>query len=489
MNFEPSQSTLEAWLDNTSCRDTSGVGICNRNGKSKCNDCNNCNIRTFFVSSPRVLPYLSRTTHVSRVFLDLSFLSRKDMMRFVSIVASPPHNIRHIVVRFMTNDHDMVYHCKLMDLLNELHQQKINHLRTLSFHNTTPLANSMLPLLRKVLLANDNIKTLKMAFDTIDPTIACFLVDVVSQGLALLQKLHLTFLSQPESEQAHDREELHSAWSNCFKRSAAVSRQIDTVHVTGYSALYFLSGIFPNITCNTMSCHDHSPTIPQILQEKDVIAMFHHCIQLKLKPCTSISFVAPAILSLQTLTLDVRHVRALDDDIAADIIQLLSHDRFPTLRHLTLFQRSMTNSQFLTFCALFHHGHDHHNLCYPNLSSLTLNVELPPPKLDDECRSAYLQIIRTCPAMVACRVSFLSMEDEYDHTRQEAHYLLMTNKMQIPRLLRLHNNDDGVSDTTKTCLSPSLWPHILSALHPHPSILFTLLKEKSSELIPHGNPS
>jgi hypothetical protein len=468
-----------------------GIENCNNgnDNNDKCNDCNNnCNSTTFVLSSRRVLNYLPRTTNVSRVFLDLSFLSSQDIVHFVSIAASPPHNIRHVVVGLRgdpntdpnnsTNDHCTK---KLMEFLHELHRQKLHHLETLRIQKTMPHDSTiLLPCLRKVLLTNVHLTTLDVAFDTMDLTVTSFLVDVLSQGLPLLQTLRLMFLSQTD-ELDHDTNSL--TWRHCFQRSAAVCRQIDSIHVTGYSAFSFLSEMFPNLSCSTMSCDDFSRTSPTYPR----VVTFHRCIQLHLTlRWTNVSLLANAIRTIvHTLTLDVRHVRALDHDIANSVIRLLSRT-FPNLRNLTLRQRSMTKSQFLQFCALFHHQHR-----YPNLASLTLNI----CKLHfDECRMAYLQIIQKCPTIVNTSASFLD-----DATNREAQYLCIANKIQLPQLLRLHHDDDGhcdsvyndsddnddnnrASDSAKS-IPLGLWSHMLSALHPHPSILYTLLKEKSPELI------
>ena len=465
MNFEPSHSALEAWLYRGKCRA----------GNVNDDDGDKCNLKTFFISSRKILNYLPRATHISRVCVDLSFLSPADIAYFVSIAASPPYNISRILVRHNPNgDHQR----QLMKLLNELHQQKLHHLESLSFKTTMPLTNPMLPLLQKVILANIRLTTLGLTFDTIDPTIACFLIHVLSNGLPLLKKLHLTFHSQAQTEPDIDADQdaQDLAWIDCFRRSAKVCRQIETVQVNGYKAFYFLSQIFPNIKCSIMSCEDCTANT-QIFQEKAIIAMFHQCIQLNLTLTWRFSWLAPAISTIQTLTLDVRQVRALDDDIADDLVKLLSHPS-PNLRDLTILQRSMPKLQFLRLCAVFHRRAD-----YPNLCSITLNANIP--DLDDECRIAFLQMIRTCSTLVASSASCMD-----NHTEKEAQYLGIANKVRLPYLLRQDrdNGDDGENDdhVIGSATSPplALWSHILSALHPHPSIMFTLLKEKSSELIP-----
>lgn len=475
MNFEPSHRALESWLDRGNRRD-GNVNI-NDNDTNKRNNVNNCSFKTLFISSRKVLNYLPRAQHVSRVYLDLSFLSPADIAYFVSVVALPPYNIKRIVVR---HNPDGDHQRKLRNLLNELHQQKLNHLKSLRFQKTMPLPNTMLPLLQKILLANVSLATLDLTFDTIDPTIASFLVHVLSNGLSNLNKLHLTFISQSQAEPDIDEDGQHLAWRECFRRSILVYRHIHTIHVTGDKAFFFLSGIFPNIKCNTMSCEDQTPNT-HIFQEKSVIAMFHQCIQLNLTLTSRFSWLAQAITTVQILTLDVRHVRALNDDISEDLVELLSHP-YPNLRNLAILQRSMSKLQFLRLCHAFHHCGN-----YPNLASLSLDTYIP--DLDDECRTAYLQIIKTCSTIITSSASCMD-----NHTEHEAQYQCIANKIRLSQLLRHdwdiddqpnddeHNNDTAVTDKAR-CVPLALWSHILSALHPHPSIIFTLLKEKSSELI------
>ena len=483
MNFEPSNSSLESWLQRSTERistlqlerDDCKAEIESRYGSNK--HCHN--MRTLYVSTPLVVRNLP--PHVSKVVLDPRFLNSDDISHLVIHSC----NVRHLAVRLKKNDsHDEMM---LDKLLRELNKHRIGHLKSISIAHKFPIQNEymMVPLLRNVILKNETIVKLNLSFNMMCTTIVTFLANLLMpQGLSHLKHLSLAFRF-PSWDSNYDG----ASWTKCRQLTQLVKRNINVLHIKGPTPFVFLSEIFPNLKFVELTCEDISRmSHPTNFQSESKLA-FHHCIHLKLSLRFAFSSLACGIDNVETLVLDLRRVWATDDAIFEDLMALLKQSS-PFLRELTILVRSMTNSQFLRVLDLIH-PYSH----FSELSKLSLDV-LIFFDLDHSGRDAYLQMLRSSPTLIESNASFLD-----DQMQNEAKFICCCNKVQLTQLLRrqyqsLHPNqlhstsaswncDYGKRITTESSHpSLSVWPIILAALSCHPSIIFTLLKETLPEIMP-----
>ena len=491
------------------------------------------------ISSSWILKLLPYRDHVTHIQLDLRGLSNTDITHLVSILAGSTtaprtptsvvpcgavshagpsellplqtsiHNtttssIRHVkVVLFDDSPSRTDESRKLVHLLQEMNRLKIHHLETFKLQNVY-MTEYVTPLLRDIIVRNIHLTTLDIAFDRIELATAYCLWDIFN--LAKLRNLCLTVLLPPTTATStltnatsYHYQQPQNPWNTCRERCGTAKKHLHTLHLIGHCQFAFLTLLFPNLTCTNLAYNDKFCSTPTHLQQPFagptihptmVLHPQHPLTQLNLTlrcrfACLTASTATITVLEkLESLTMDVRYVRATDDDIADDLVHLLTH--CTCLHTLVLQNRAMSKRHLVRLCSLFHRhpptivdGTDHDQTkhpTYPYLHSIHLDIFCP--DADEECRKAYLQILVDTPTIEIAHAQFFN---NYHHpeTFRHAQFLCVANRIQAARLLREYVLDPRHDDGTPL----ALWAHILAALTLHPSMIFHLCKEKVGLLL------